>query len=169
MNFWRKSFQVCNVQIAGQLNCFITAVNSHDCLSGRPARQLLNKLMEMAQQLVSTSNAAATVNTKHLLGRCIAYSFAALLPIHAYSPHETTFILPLLCGSGRRGSRLPDQLSLCGVGAMMVKILKCYIETEEVYSVAEAASDLLKDLFRSDSPWRSVVCVKLRIISCRLL
>ena len=38
----------------------------------------------------------------------------------------------------------------------MVKVLKNYIETEESFAVAEAASDLLKDLFSVQSPIRFV-------------
>ncbi len=112
----------------------------------------------MARQLALAPFTTATKNTKHLLGRCLAYSFADLLPIHADSACEVTWNLPTLVdssrGGSRRTSRLSEQISLLKVGATMVKVLKCYIETEEVYPVAEAASNLLKDLFRAESPFR---------------
>lgn len=106
------------------------------------------------------SNATALMKTKHLLGRCFAYCFAELLPIQSQLMCDTNWNLPEPVrgtgGSGRRSLKPPDQLSLCRAGTTMVKVLKNYIETEESFAVAEAASDLLKDLFSVQSPIRFV-------------
>jgi hypothetical protein len=104
------------------------------------------------------SSVIANTTTNHLLGQCIANCFADLLPLQSQLTSYTVWNLPMLSessrGSSRRGGRLGETLRFSSIGNTMVKILKCSVETEDEFRVAEAASNLIKDLFRSGSPLR---------------
>jgi hypothetical protein len=123
--------------------------------AGRMAMQLFSKLLNMAQQ----SSAISNTTTNHLLGQCIAYCFADLLPLQSQVTSYTVWNLPTLSdsfrGASRRGARVGETLRYSSIGSTMLKILKCCIETEDEFRVVEAASNLIKDLFRTGSPFRS--------------
>jgi hypothetical protein len=109
----------------------------------------------MAQE----SSSSARTTTIHLLGRNMACCFAELLPIQFYSMGETSWDLPTLIfaratSRQNQGSESFERAGFANIGSSMLKSLKFYIETEDSFSVTEAASDLLKDLFRLNSPFR---------------
>jgi hypothetical protein len=120
----------------------------------RTARRLFSKLLHMGQQ----SSAIANTTTNHLLGQCIANCFADLLPVQSQLTSYTVWNLPTLSdsvrGTSRRCARTGETLRFLKIGGTMVKILKCCVETEDEFKVVEAASNLIKDLFRCGSPLR---------------